>query len=301
MPTHEPLVNTLIPKTPVPVEQPIPTRTVITRSPKVQPTAQNAGQQVTNSSPAAESATTEESVRLSPQLSAIARKEQAFRQREQTLKDREKAIEAKLAQADKYESLESKIKSKDYSEAEALGLTYEEYTKYVLEKQAGEDPQAAEIKALRAKIEAIEKGSEEQAAAQFGETIAEYKKEIGKLVSEHPDFSSIKELKKEDAVLQLILDTFEQDDEELTVMEAAQLVEDQLVKMGETFTKLPKLKKEDEPQRRALPRPVVGTTLTNDMTASSEKRPYKSLQNLSEAERYAEARRRVLERREKGK
>lgn len=296
MPTQQAIVDTVIPKQ---VEQPIPTRTVNTKFKA--PPPKIAGQITTNVSPAEESATPEESVRLSPQLSALARKEQAFRQREQALKDREKAIEAKLAEADKYEQLKKKLTEKDFSEAEALGLSYEEYTKYVLEKQGGEDPTKVEIQALRAEIEALKKGTEESAAGQFEETVSEYRKEITKLVADNPDFSSIKELKGEEAVLQLILDTFEEDDEELSITDAAKLVEEKLLEQGKAYLSLSKFKKtEVEPEQRVLPRPVVGKTLTNDMTASSEKRPLKSLQHLSESERYAEARRRVLERREKG-
>jgi len=296
MPTREAIVDNIIPHQ---AEKPIPVRTVSTRS---QRPTEIAGQPITNNSPAAESApVTEESVRLSPQLSALARKEQAFRQREQALKEREKSIEAKLANAEKFEALKAKMSSKDFSEAEALGLSYEDYTKYVLEKQGGEDPLQAKISALEAKLESIEKGTEESAANQFEETVAEYKKEISKLVSDNPEYSSIKELKREDAVLQVILDAFEADGEELTVNEAAQQVEDYLVEYGKRFTSLPKFKTEVEPEERVLPRPVVGKTLTNDMTVGSEKRPLKSLQFLSEAERYAEARRRVLERQEKGR
>jgi len=297
MPTREAIVDNIIPKQ---VEKPIPTRVVNTRS-SPKPT-EIAGQPAINSSPAAASApVTEESVRLSPQVSALARKEQAYRQREQALKAREQEVAAKLAQAEQFEALKQKLSAKDYSEAEALGLNYEDYVKYVLEKQNGEDPQMAELQKLKAEIEALKKGSEESAANLFEETIAEYKKEISKLVSEHPDFSSVKELKREDAVLQLILDTFEEDGEELTVMEAARLVEEQIVNMGKAFTGLPKFKREIEPEKRTLPRPTIGKTLTNDMTAGSTQRPYKSLQYLSEAERYAEARRRVMERREREK
>lgn len=305
MPTQEPLVNTIIPQK---AEVVIPTRTVITRAtniPKI-----NSGQPVTNNSPAAESAKPEESVRLSPEISALARKEQAFRQREQALKQRELDIEAKLAKADRFEALEAKMSSKDFSEAEALGLNYEDYVKYQLDKQVESNPQDDKIRELEAKLEALQKGSEESAASQYEETIAEYNKEIVKAISEDPNFSSIKMLESingvpgEKAVLQLILDSFEQDDVELTVQEACQQVEDYVYSFGKKFNELPKFKEqavEVEAPKKALPRPIVGKTLTNDMTASSDKRPSKSLHQLSEAERYAEARRRVIERREKGK
>jgi hypothetical protein len=303
MPTHETIAAPIAPQQ---IEKPIPVRTVTTRSRPVE--SKSAGQPLTTNSPAAESATPVESVRLSAQVTAIARKEQAYRERELALKEREKAIEAKLAGADQFEQLKAKMSAKDFSEAEALGLNYEEYTKYILEKQGGEDPIQAELKALRAEIAAQKQSQEESAANQYEETVAEYKKEIGKAVASDPEFSSIKELegitgvKGEDAVLQLILDAFNEDNEELSVADACQQIEDYVVGFGKKFSALSKLKprEEEAAPERTLPRPVVGKTLTNDMTVNSEKRPFKSLQYLSEAERYAEARRRVMERQQKG-
>ncbi len=321
-PTHEAVVDSVVPKQ---VEKPIPTRTVSTRfSPR--PT-EIAGQPITNNSPAAESATLPaESVRLSAQVSAIARKEQAYRQREQALKEREKAIEAKLLDADKFGQLKEKISAKDFSEAEALGLNYEEYTKYVLNKEGGEDPKEARIRALEERLAAKEKDEETSAANQYEETVNEYRNEVERLVSENPDFSTVKGIEGgSESVLQLVLDVFEDQDKDeegkfwyaklfmdgeksisttQTINRAAQVVEDKLMERGKIYTSLPKFKttneeaKPQEVEQRMLPRPMVGRTLTNDMTVNSEKRPLKSLQHLSESERYAEARRRVVERRE---
>jgi hypothetical protein len=296
MPTHEAIVNNLIPQQ---VEKPIPVRTVNTRMQRLEST--NSVQPITNNSPVAESATPEESVRLSPQLTALARKEQAYRQREQALKLREKEIEAKLAEAEKFESLKAKMGNKDFSEAEALGLDYEGYTQYKLDKAGDANPQEVKMKALEDKLAAFEKDKEESAAQLFEETVAEYRKEITKAVSENLEFSTIKGIEGGDkAVLQLILDSFEEDGVELSVNEAAKLVEEKLVERGKLYTSLPKFKTTESVAPKVLPRPMVGKTLTNDMTVSNTNKPLQSLQHLSEAERYAEARRRVMERLGKG-
>ena len=295
MPIQEAIVNTMLPKE---VEKPIPVRTVSTRTvPR-----QNLNQ--TNTSvgdPAVASATPAESVRLSPQLSALARKEQAFRQREQALKEREKAFEARTSDADKYSQLKTKLGAKDYSEAEELGLSYEEYTKYLLDKQAGEDPQTQRFKQLEDEIQALKKSKEESAAQEYEETVAAYKTEIAKLVETSPDFPKVKKAKREDAVLQLILDSWEADGTEMTVEQASKDVE---LFLGEEAKKWASLIEEPEQSpgvpNRVLPPPRPGSmTLTQQMQPPSGKRePAKSLQHLSESERYAEARRRVLERRQ---
>lgn len=288
MPTMERITNNIIPQT---APKPIPSVTVTTRPHK---SPVNAGQQIkTDSEPVAESpATTEESVRLSPQLSILARKEQALVKERLAIKAEREQMASDLADAAKFKQLKTKMSAKDFSDMEELGLNYEDYVKHVLNKQETEDPKEKRVQELEAKLQSLEKTLEESAANNYEETIAEYRKEISKLVSDNSDFSTIKGLKREDAVLQLILDAFEKDNEELTVAEAAQQIEEYLVEYGNTFTSLPKFKKE-EPVKQ-LPRPVVGKTLTNNMTAGSDtKGPLKSLQNMSEAERYAEARRRV--------
>lgn len=298
MPTREAIVNTLLPQQ---VEKPIPTRTVSTGY-KAKP--QNTDQPTTiRSDPAAAPATTEESVKLSPQLSALARKEQAFRQREQALKDREKQVAEDLELAKKYKELKEKLSAKDFSEAEALGLNYEEYTKYSVDKLNGEDPNQAALKKLTDEIEALKKSQEESATQSFDDTVKEYKKEISSLTASNPEFQSLKG-KYEEHILQNILDSWETDGEEVTIAQSAKDVLAHLKAEKEeldSLFKAPEKAQEVVEEKQSLPPPKPGLkTLTQQITTGSEKRPYKSLQHLSESERYAEARRRVLERREKG-
>ena len=296
MPTREAIVNTVLPRE---VEKPIPTRTVSTRS---VPRPQNTDHPNTvRTEAAAEPAVTEESVKLSPQLSALARKEQAYRQREQALKDREKALEDKLKDAEQFSSLKTKLSAKDYSEAEALGLSYEDYTKYSVDKLNGEDPNQVAIKKLSDEIETLKKDKEEAAAQAFDDTVKEYKKQIGILATTNPEYSGFKG-KYEEHILQYILDAWE-DGVEVTIEESAKEVVAHLkaekAELDQLF-KSPEVAKEAGAEK-TLPPPKPGLkTLTQQITTGSEKRPLKSLQYLSESERYAEARRRVLERREKG-
>jgi hypothetical protein len=313
MPTKEAIVDTLIPKE---VEKPIPVRTISTREKKTQPKQQvippNPNQPNTSgNAPAAESAQTAESVKLSPTLSALARKEQAHRQRERALVEREKSLEAKLARAEQYDQLEAKLKAKDFTALEALGLNYEEYTKSLLERQAGEDPNSQKFKALEDEIQSLKKGQEEKAEQEFEETKAAYQREIKVLIDKDPDkFSSVRFADEKSngevqrGILQYILDTFEEEGEVPTVDEACQLFEDHLIEQGKVYSALPKLKPAPSAapvdESTTLPPPRrTPNTLTNDMSPpAGTTAPKKSLQHLSDEERYAEARRRVLARRQ---
>jgi hypothetical protein len=300
MPSHEAIVNTIIPQV---VDKPIPVRTVQTRV-GTRPQAQNVNQPDNAvSNQAAEPAATAESVRLSPQLSALARKEQALRQERAAFMAEKKALEARLAEAEQYSQLKTKLTSKDFSAAEELGLSYEEYTKYLLDKQAGEDPNTLAFKKLEDEIQTLKKGQEEKAAQEYEETVAEYRQEIAKLIESSPDFPKVKKAKAEKAVLQLILDSWEEDGVEVTIQQASKDVE---LFLNEEAKKWAALTEEPESSpgvpERVLPPPRPGSkTLTQQMQPpSGQKAPAKSLQHLSENERYAEARRRVLERRQQG-
>ena len=303
MPSHEAIVNTMLPPS---VEKPIPTRTVSTRT---VPRPQNVNQAITGMDPAAEaSATPAASVKLGPEVTALARKQQAFRQREQALIEREKQLEAKLAEADKYSQLKTKFDSKDFSAAEELGLTYDEFTKYKLEKQLGEDPQAQKFNSLEEQIQALKKSQEDKATQEYEETVAAYRTEITSLI-DAPEFQTLKKFKETNAegkeftgvdiALQLILDSWEEDQVEVSSEEAVRLTKESLIERARKYAALIEEPVQEESK---LPPPRPGSrTLTQQLQpAGVTKQPAKSLQHLSEAERYAEARRRVLERQQQG-
>lgn len=301
MPTQEPIQNTMIPKKEEPA---IPVRVVVTKpqAPKVQPNpvvAQNGNQQTINeTAPAADSATPAESVKLSPQLSALARKEQAFRQRELALKQREESQASDLKLAQEFKELKTKLSNKDFSEAEKLGLNYDEYVKYKIDQANGEDQNAQAMKKLEDQIKALEQGQEENAKQEFEETVMAYKKEIVSAVSNNPEYSTIKGKKAESHVLQLILDSWEEDQIEMSVEEACKDVEEALVADAKSYLDLPKFKTVEEQRKLPPPKPGV-RTLTNQMqTTATTAQSAVPLSSLPEAQRYEEARRRVLARRQ---
>jgi hypothetical protein len=295
MPIREAIVDTVLPKS---VEKPIPTRTVITR-PQQRP--QNINQPTTSVAAQAAEPAPEESVRLSPQLSALARKEQAYRQREQALKEREKALEAKLAEADKYSQLREKAAAKDFSAFEELGLDYETYTKNLLDRQQSEDPTSKRIAELEEQIKAFTKAQEENASKEYEETVAEYRREITKLLDTSDEFPKTKKANKGDAVLKLIVDSWDEDGVQMTVEEAARDVEKFLNDEAKAWASLieePAAELAESAQALPPPKPMVRTITQQLQPSGMEKRPVKSLQHLSDEERYAEARRRVQERKQ---
>ena len=241
-----------------------------------------------------ESVKSEESVTLSPQISALARKEQAQRKREQALALREKELAAKLADAEKYTQLKQKIAAKDYSAAEELGMTYAEYTQHLLDKQETADPKEAKITQLEKKLEELQKNQEEQTVKEYQANQALWKEEIARVVDGNEEFSTIKDLNAYEIVLHHINDSFEEDGIELTAEQAAKEIEEELVKRAEKFASVTKIKKRlgDEPKVLGPPKPSP-KTITQNMTVTSQKPSTKPLHLMSEREQWEEAARRV--------
>lgn len=310
MPTKEPFVEPvkMAPAAPAP----IPERIAVTKAQrpviKSAPEQENGNQQITTDKGPEESAGTEESVNLSPQVSALARKEQAFREREARLKQREQDLEADLKSAQEYKELKTKLGQKDFSKAEELGLNYDEYVQYKLEKVTDEDPNVQAIKGLEKKLTDLEKKQEEEANQEFEATVSAYKTEIFKSVENDPQFATVKKFEMmgsegktftgKDVALRLILDAWENDGEELSVEQA--LTETKTF-ISEFAKKMAGLIDEPKPVEDAkkLPPPKPGVkTLTNQMQSGAKKAfDAKPLHTLSDAERYQEARRRMLAKR----
>lgn len=235
-----------------------------------------------------------ESVKLSPKITALARKEAAQRQREQALKVREQGFADKLAKAEKYEKLEAKIKAKDYSAADELGLNYEEYTNYLLTKQAGENPGEQRFRKQDEEIAALKRAQEEQVNKDYSHNQSLWKQEIAKVVDSNEAFSTIKELGMHEHVLQLINDSFDEDNIELTVEQAAKHVEEALVERAEKFASVTKVKNRFQDTGKVLgPPKTSGKTITQNMTVTSTQTKPKPFHLLSESEQIQEAYRRV--------
>lgn len=242
--------------------------------------------------------TPEETVTLSREISAIARKEQAHRQREMKLKQRERELEARLADADKYRALRTKLDAKDYSAADELGMTYEEYTQYLLKKQEGVKPEEERYRKVESELQKLKGQHEEIIQKEYQANQKLWQAEIKGLVATGDDYSTIRELGAEHLVLQHVNDSFEEDGIELTAEQAAKEIEEGLLadaeKKSAKYSSLSKLKSRTEAPAKTLGAPKSAPkTITQSMTVTSQKQPSKPFHLMSESEQLAEAMRRV--------
>lgn len=270
----------------------------VARPPKVGQSGINNG---TIPGAAAETATAPaaESVSLSPAAAALARKEQKFRQEQLALKAKETALEKERAEIAEFKALKSKLDAKDYAAIEGM-VPYDEYTNYHVNKLNGSSPEAQKLTELEEKLTTLQKSQADDVSKRFEAAVNERRTAVKTLVESDVQFSSIKELKAEEAVVQHILDTWEKDSVDLTPEQAAKEVEEIILERAKKWSALSKITPKAEPEadkKNELP-PLKASvkTLTNDMTAVGEiKRPQKSLHGMSDSERWAEARRRAEE------
>jgi len=238
-------------------------------------------------------ATKDKAVTLSPQLTALARKEQKLRQQEQAFKAEKAALEAERVEIANLKNFKSKLSAKDYSALDEAGVSYEEWTNYLINKGESEKPETQALKKLEAEIQSLKSAQEQSVNKQYEATVNQYKKEIASLIQTSPEFESVKELKAEEHVLQHILDTFNQDGEILSVEQAAKEVEEALVEEAMNFAKLKKVQDKLKPAQpeKQLPPPSksIPKTLTNQAAVAAPSAPRNQFQHLSMKERIAQA------------
>lgn len=239
----------------------------------------------------------EETVTLSPKVTALARKEAAQRQREIALKRREQDLADKLKKAERFDQLQAKFQAKDYSAAEEMGMTHEEYTNYLIQKQESADPKEERYLRLEKQLADLKKQQEEVEVKDYQANQTLWKAEISRVITEKAEeFSTIKELKAEDIVLKHINDSFDEDGTELTAEEAAKEIEAALFERAEKFASVSKVRSKLGEAPKVLGAPKTSPkTITQDMTVTSTKSVRKPFHLMSEAEQIAEAYRRVQE------
>lgn len=254
---------------------------------------------------AAEPAQTAESVALSPGMAALVRKEQRVRQQEAQLKAQQKALEAERAEIAELKALKTQLEAKDFSGIEKL-VPYEDYTNHLIGKQTPESPEAKQIAELKAQIDKIAGTQQQSLEERMKEAVRNTTEAVKSVVESSADYAKVKDIKfhdgeKElsfsDAVTQHILDSWDEDEIELSPEQAAKEVKAILIDRAKSLSAIaepaaPVIPPTQDP-KTAQPKPA-GTTLTNSMAAAGEgTRPNRPFHGMSDSERWAEARRRA--------
>jgi hypothetical protein len=249
---------------------------------------------------------------VSSKFEQLAKREKQLRaqaiKQDQSLKAREAAIAAKeaelAAKAKAYEDgyiSKDRLKSDPYGVLAETGVTYDEVTNQFLENSTPVDPRTlsqiekleAKIKALEAKTEETEKSQKSAQQTAYDNAVKQLANDTKALVNSDSSFETIKATGSEMDVVKLIERTYHEENVLLTVQEAAQLVEDQLVeaetKRIQKLIKLGKISKQLQPVA-----PAEGGSEKKTDSTQAQQQPVKTLTNEIASSRQLSAKERAI-------
>lgn len=227
-----------------------------------------------------------------PRLEAMARKERQFHKLRKEIEAEKAGWKTKQADYESNYVPKSRLAEDPLAVLTEAGISYDKLTEILLNSPNSNDPTIrairSEIKALKDAQEASSKRQQESQDQQYQQALKQISTEVKLLVDSDANFETIKETGMQDAVVELIEQTFNSSGILMDIEEAAKEIEEHLmteaIKMSKLKKLQPKLKTETpvsapvkQQQLQTSPR-----TLTNTVSAQSPQR-------TSEKERIARA------------
>lgn len=217
---------------------------------------------------------------ISPKFAALARQQKLQRQQQQEIAAREEALKAKDAEYQKNYIPKERLKTDLLSVLSEQGVSTDEFINQYLEQQ--KDPYSANIKKLQARIDELEAkttkaqtDAQESQKKQYEQAVTQVRNEVLQLVDSDSTYETIKANEAQEAVVDLIRETFEKEGTLLKVEEAANQIEEYLLEQAVKMASLEKVKqkltpKVEDPIKGAPMKPQI-KTLTNTSTTVSAK------------------------------
>jgi len=135
-----------------------------------------------------------------------------------------------------------------------------------------------EIKAQNDKLAAFQANQESASRTQYEQALKQIGTDVKLLVDASPEFESIKQLNMQDAVVELIEQTFEKQGVVMDLADAAKAVENHLVEEGYRMSQLSKIKARNQPKAET-PAAKVATPPLRTITNSTGNVPSSAKQN----------------------
>lgn len=214
-----------------------------------------------------------------------ARMEQ-FQRREKSLRDRERRIQQQEAELNSRQPQENwtELLQKDFGGAMAkAGFTHEALAQKILEIS----PENMQARGLEARLQQIEEGVnqklgklEEHTKTSYERALNQYKRDTQNFVKANSEaYELISSTQSEDAVVELIKETFDKDGYLMSVEDACKQVEEYLLEEAVTFAKSKKVQAKlappppvEPPQetKTQITQQIQPKTLTNAVNASTK-------------------------------
>lgn len=213
-----------------------------------------------------------------PRDAIYARKERQLRKMQQAMAEEKKTLMAKIAEYETGYIPKARLKQDLWGVLGEEGYDYNTLTEQMLSQPNMNDPATralmAKLKQLEDKQNAAERQAQESTQAQYAQAIKQISSEVRMVVDSNPEYESIKETGMQDAVVELIEQTFNSKGYLMDIEAAAKEVEAHLLAEAEKFTKLKKLQKPSAEQQTQATAPQTQAkqpikTLTNAVTMQS--------------------------------
>lgn len=216
---------------------------------------------------------------VDPKLQAMARKERALQIERQKFNVEKADLQKKLSD---YETnyipkstLTQKLSEDPIGFMNEHGLTYDQLTQVILNKDEFNSPVyknlVNKLKSIEEQQNATQKQFAEQQQRDYDQAVTQIRNDSKLLVDSDSRFETIKETNSSEAIVELIRETFDTQGRLLSVEEAAQTIEDYLVEEGFKMAQLNKIKAKlippPSPEQQTQPQMK---TLTNAVSASSK-------------------------------
>lgn len=232
--------------------------------------------------------------KLSPQFSALARKEKALRLEAQKIKLEREALKEEQSKLKSSEYIpKTRLNSEFLQVLAEAGITHDQAANFLLNGQGKpqQDPMVskllARIEELENKTNKVETEFKDNQSKAYDQAVTQIRRDAKILVDSDPAYETIKASGRIEAVVKHIEDTYKEDGELLSVQEAAKEVEEALVEEAIKLAGVSKIKLKLQPEAPKPPeiqrQPHLNRTLTHDMTSA----PSKS--TLSAKDRYKRA------------
>lgn len=235
---------------------------------------------------------TDVAVTVDPRLEAMARKERQFHKMRKEIEAEKASWKTKQADYESNYIPKSRLAEDPLTVLTEAGISYDKLTEILLNNPNSNDPTIralrAEINSLKSAQDAANKRQEEAQTQQYQQALKQIGTEVKLLVDSNEAFESIKETGMQDAVVELIEQTFNSSGVLMDIEEAAKEIEEHLMAEALKMSKLKKLQpklKTEQPVSAPVKQQQLQTTprtLTNTVSAQSPVR-------TSEKERIARA------------
>lgn len=215
-------------------------------------------------------------------LEAYLKKERHLSQMRKEIKQREDAIAAKENQYKQQYIDKQRLTTDPLGTLIDNGITYDQLTQMLLNQPNSVDPT---IRAIRSQIEQIQanqaqasKNAEAATQAQYDQALNQIRTDVKSLVGTGPEYEGIKTLGMHEAVVDLIVQTFNDEGYVMDLADAASRVENRLVEDNTKLAQLPKVKAKWQPQTETPAATGPNTqrqpmkTLTNAVNSQTPKR-----------------------------